>query len=43
MLSIINVITDVAILALPVMPVLSLNMKLKRKIQVLGIFLTGGV
>ncbi|KAJ5116612.1 hypothetical protein N7456_000960 [Penicillium angulare] len=42
-LAIINVITDVAILALPIYPVLKLNMKMKRKIQVLGIFLTGGV
>ncbi|PYI04303.1 hypothetical protein BO78DRAFT_398983 [Aspergillus sclerotiicarbonarius CBS 121057] len=42
-LAIINVLTDVAILALPVKPVLNLNMRLGRKIQVLSIFLLGGV
>ncbi|CEL11520.1 hypothetical protein ASPCAL14622 [Aspergillus calidoustus] len=41
--SIVNVVTDVAILALPVKPVLSLHLKLSRKLQVLGMFLTGGV
>lgn len=38
-----NVITDFAILCLPIQPVLSLNMKLRNKIQVLGIFMTGGM
>jgi hypothetical protein len=33
----------VAILALPVKPVLGLHLKLSRKLQVLGMFLTGGV
>ncbi|KAL2855668.1 hypothetical protein BJX68DRAFT_264022 [Aspergillus pseudodeflectus] len=41
--SIVNVVTDVAILALPVKPVLGLHLKLSRKLQVLGMFLTGGV
>ncbi|KAL4939926.1 hypothetical protein BDV06DRAFT_224589 [Aspergillus oleicola] len=42
-LAVVNIITDVAILALPIKPVLSLNMKTSRKVQVLGIFLLGGV
>jgi hypothetical protein len=42
-LRIVNVVTDVAILALSVKPVLGLHLKLSRKLQVLGMFLTGGV
>ncbi|KAJ0421460.1 hypothetical protein BJY00DRAFT_300872 [Aspergillus carlsbadensis] len=42
-LSIVNVVTDVAIIALPVKPVLGLHLELSRKLQVLALFLTGGV
>ncbi|KAL4935899.1 hypothetical protein BDV06DRAFT_233877 [Aspergillus oleicola] len=42
-LGITNVVTDFAILALPIQPVLGLQMETRRKIQVLGIFLLGGV
>ncbi|PLB44174.1 hypothetical protein P170DRAFT_467920 [Aspergillus steynii IBT 23096] len=42
-LAIVNVVTDVAILALPVKPVLGLQMRRGRKIQVLTIFLLGGI
>ncbi|PWY82518.1 hypothetical protein BO83DRAFT_423337 [Aspergillus eucalypticola CBS 122712] len=42
-LAIINIFTDVAILTLPVKPVLSLRMPKAQKVQVLGIFLLGGV
>ncbi|KAL4877583.1 hypothetical protein BJY04DRAFT_221955 [Aspergillus karnatakaensis] len=41
-LAVVNILTDVAILALPVKPVLGLQMKPKRKLQVLSIFLLGG-
>ncbi|KAI9045241.1 uncharacterized protein KD926_009655 [Aspergillus affinis] len=42
-LAVVNIVTDVLILALPVKPVMNLNMKSARKVQVLGIFLLGGV
>ncbi|KAL5343836.1 hypothetical protein BJX70DRAFT_393258 [Aspergillus crustosus] len=42
-LAIVNVVTDFAILALPIQPVLRLQMKTRRKIQVLSIFLLGGI
>ncbi|KAL4860744.1 hypothetical protein BDV12DRAFT_208892 [Aspergillus spectabilis] len=42
-LAIVNVVTDFAILALPIQPVLGLNMKTHRKIQVLSIFFLGGI
>ncbi|KAH8424139.1 uncharacterized protein LDX57_001893 [Aspergillus melleus] len=38
-----NVITDFAILALPIQPVLGLRMRRTRKMQVLTIFLLGGI
>lgn len=40
---IVNVVTDFAILALPIQPVLGLKMRTRRKIQVLSIFLLGGM
>ncbi|RAK90255.1 hypothetical protein BO79DRAFT_253672 [Aspergillus costaricaensis CBS 115574] len=42
-LAIVNIFTDVAILTLPVKPVLNLHMPKTQKVQVLGIFLLGGV
>ncbi|OJJ07027.1 hypothetical protein ASPVEDRAFT_88293 [Aspergillus versicolor CBS 583.65] len=42
-LAIVNVVTDFAILALPIQPVLGLKMRTGRKIQVLSIFLLGGI
>ncbi|BCS28726.1 uncharacterized protein APUU_70296S [Aspergillus puulaauensis] len=42
-LAIVNVVTDFAILALPIQPVLGLKMRTRRKIQVLSIFLLGGI
>ncbi|PLB44809.1 hypothetical protein P170DRAFT_512954 [Aspergillus steynii IBT 23096] len=41
--AVVNVVTDFAILALPVKPVLKLHMRRNRKIQVLTIFLLGGI
>lgn len=41
--SVVNVVTDFVILALPLYFVIPLQMTLVRKIQVCGIFLTGGV
>ncbi|KAI9035507.1 uncharacterized protein KD926_003435 [Aspergillus affinis] len=41
--AVVNVVTDFAILALPVKPVLELHMRRNRKIQVLTIFLLGGM
>lgn len=41
--SVVNVVTDVAILALPIKPVMGLNMRTKRKLQVLCVFLSGAV
>lgn len=41
--SVVNVVTDFAILALPIQPVLSLQLARSQKIQVLGIFMLGGV
>ncbi|OQE04699.1 hypothetical protein PENVUL_c030G01113 [Penicillium vulpinum] len=43
LLAIVNVITDVLILALPVRPVIQLQMETKRKVQVMGIFFLGGI
>ncbi|KAB8259684.1 hypothetical protein BDV32DRAFT_123937 [Aspergillus pseudonomiae] len=42
-LAIVNVVTDIAILAIPVTPVLGLHMNTSRKVQVLTIFLLGGI
>ncbi|TGJ84189.1 hypothetical protein E0Z10_g4573 [Xylaria hypoxylon] len=42
-LGIVNVVTDVGILALPIRHVLLLHLSLTRRIQVLGIFLLGAV
>ena len=38
-----NVVTDILILCLPVKPVLRLQMKTARKLQVLGAFGLGGM
>lgn len=43
MASIVNVLTDVGILALPIRYILPLQLTLARRIQVLGIFLLGSV
>ncbi|KAI2618478.1 hypothetical protein GGR54DRAFT_640600 [Hypoxylon sp. NC1633] len=42
-LGIVNIVTDVGILALPIRPVLLLRLTLTQRIQVCGIFLLGGV
>jgi hypothetical protein len=41
--SIVNVVTDVGILALPIRYILPLRLTVMRRIQVCGIFLLGGV
>ena len=41
--SIMNIVTDIMILSLPIKPVLGLHMKSARKLQVLGIFALGGM
>jgi hypothetical protein len=41
--SIVNVVTDLAILALPIKSVWDLHMTTARKVQVSGVFALGGV